>query len=258
MKSLYNAILYKPLFNLLVILIAFIPGNNLGVAVIVLTLLIKFILSPFSYKALVSQVKNKKIQPLIDKIKKDHPDDKKLQSQKQLEIYQKMKVNPFSGCIPTIVQIVVVLALYSLLREGFAVDASLLYPFVSSPESFSVSFLGLTDVNTPSVVLAFVAGFFQYIQVWLSPAFKKDKKKENEDPTDGPVGPMDMMQKQMGIFVKFIMPGMVIFFGFMFPAALVLYWITNTVFTIGQELIIKGRLKAIEEDIEFRLKELSL
>ncbi len=258
MKTIFNVILHKPLFNLLLVFILFIPGNNLGLAVILLTLLVKLVLSPFSYKALVSQIKNKKIQPIIDQIKKDHPDDKQLQSQKQLEIYQKLKVNPFSGCIPTIVQIVVVLALYSLLREGFVLQENLLYHFLTLPTTVNMHFLGIADINTPSAVLAVLAGVFQYIQVWLSPAFKKDKKKEEEVKDKKDMGPMDMMQSQMGVFVKYIMPGMVVVFGFMFPAALVLYWITNTVFTIGQELVIKSRLKTIEDDIDLRLKEYNL
>ena len=257
MKSIFNAILYKPLFNLLLVFIIFIPGNNLGLAVILLTLLVKFILSPFSYKALVSQIKNKRIQPLIDKIKKDHPEDKQLQSQKQLELYQKVKVNPFSGCLPTIVQIVVVLALYSLLKDGFVLQADFVYPFLSLPETLNTNFLGIIDINTPNTIVAILAGVFQYIQVWLSPTFKDSNKKE-EKTLDGQVGPMDMMQKHIGVFVKFIMPGMVIFFGFVLPAALVLYWITNTIFTIGQELVIKGRLKSIEEDIDSSLKDLTI
>ncbi len=257
MKSIFNAILYKPLFNLLLVFILFIPGNNLGLAVILLTLTIKFLLSPFSYKALVSQVKNKRIQPVIDKLKKEFPDDKQAQSQKQLEIYQKMKINPFSGCLPMIVQIVVVLALYSLLREGFIVQEAFIYPFLSIPETVNIGFLGIADINTPNAVLAILAGVFQYIQVWLSPAFKKDKVVKKEDSNEMP-GMADMMQKQMGVFTKYLMPGMVVVFGFMFPAALVLYWITNTLFTIGQELVIRGRLVEIEKDIDLKIKEFNL
>lgn len=256
MKSIFTLILHKPLFNILLAFILFIPGNNLGVAVILLTLFIKLILSPFSYQALVAQVKNKKVQPLVDKIKKEHPEDKQLQAQKQLEIYQKLKVNPFSGCLPTIVQIVVVLALYSLLRNGFAIEPNMLYPFLSTPEVVNMHFLGVADINLPNGVLAVLAGLFQFIQVWLSPAFKQDKQKDIA--IEQGLNPMDMMQKQMGVFTKFLMPAMIVVFGFMFPAALVLYWITNTLFTIGQELVIRGRLQKIEEDIELKLQEITI
>lgn len=256
MKAIFNIILHKPLFNLLIALILFIPGNNLGLAIVLLTLIVKFLLAPFSYKALVSQIKNNRIQPFVEKIKKDHPDNKQLQSQKQLELYQKLKVNPFSGCLPTVIQIVVVLSLYALLKDGFSFQEGLVYPFLHFPETIQMGFLGIRDISSSNIVLAILAGVFQYIQVWLSPVFKKDDKMSLKDMSN--LGPMDMMQKQMGIFVKFVMPGMVIIFGLMFPATLVLYWITNTLFTIGQEIVIKSRLKSIEEDIDLRLKEYAI
>jgi YidC/Oxa1 family membrane protein insertase len=231
----------------------------LGLAVILLTFAIKLILSPFSYQAIVAQVKNKKIQPFIEKIKKDSPDDKQEQAKKQLEIYQKLKVNPFSGCLPTIIQIVVVFALYRLLREGFSVDTTLLYSFFDNPELISTNFLWIKDVNVANGVLAVIAGVLQFIQIQLSPALKKEKKKEKDVTVDDKsLNPMAMMQDQMGVFMRFGMPIMITVFGFMFPAALVLYWVTNTIFTIGQEVLIKGRLKRIEEDIDLQLRELNL
>jgi YidC/Oxa1 family membrane protein insertase len=257
MKAIFNAVLYKPMYNLLLLLIFVIPGGSLGLAVILLTLVIKLILAPFSYQALVAQVKNKKVQPLIEKIKKENPDDKQLQAQKQLEIYQKIKVNPFSGCLPTIVQIVVVLTLFSLLRDGFSLDTGLIYQNISNLDfSFNQAFFWISDVNNPDHILAIVAGVFQYIQVRLSPMFKK--KEEDNAVLEGKTDPMAMMQKQMGVFMKYLMPVMVVFFGFALPAALVLYWITNTIFTIGQEIVVRGRLDKIEKDIDLRLKEVNL
>lgn len=256
------------------LVILLIPGNTLWVAVLVLTLLVKLFLAPFSYRALVAQVKNKKIQPLVEQIKKDHPDDKQLQAQKQLEIYQKMKVNPFSGCLPTIVNLAVILGLFRLFRDGNIFDETMAYSFIKVPESLNTAFIGIPDIteavsftgkalseimtelSLPIIILALVAGLSQFIQVRLSPTFKKMKKAEPKEGDE--LNPMTMMQDQLGFMMKYGLPVMIVFFGITFPPALTMYWIVNNIFTIVQELVVRGRLDKIEADIDLQLKEVNL
>src|SRR3989339_247837 len=95
--NIFHNFLYQPLFNLLVLLYNYIPGHDFGIAIILLTLLIRFILYPLSVKAFDSQRTIQKIQPQIQEIQKKYKDDKEKQAKETMEIYKKEKINPFSG-----------------------------------------------------------------------------------------------------------------------------------------------------------------
>jgi len=255
-KGFFNAVVYEPLFNLLALFVVIIPGNNLGVAVVLVTLVAKLVLAPFSYSALVAQVKNKKIAPFVEKVKKQYPDNKQLQAQKQLEIYKTMKVNPFSGCLPTLFQFFILIGLYTLFNGNPFADATHLYSFMSMPETVNNHFLWISNIAEPSVVLAVIAGLSQYLQIRLSPVFKKDETKEVEASSSVPALPN--MQDQMQKMMKYGLPLMIFFFGLSFPSALTLYWIVNSLFAIGQEMMVRSKLVSIEQEIDMGLKNLSV
>jgi YidC/Oxa1 family membrane protein insertase len=261
-EVVWEAIVYKPLLNLLILIVFIVPGHHLWIAVLVLTLIIKFLMAPFSYKGLVSQVKNKKLQPVIEKIKQEHPDNKQLQAQKQLEIYQKIKVNPFSGCLPTLVNLAVILGLFRLFRADNIFDGSLNYSFVKVPEVVNKTFLGIGDITaahgfseitTTIVVMAVIAGLSQFIQVKLSPAFKNKKEGIGES---GEGNPVMMAQGQMKFMMTYGLPLFVVWLGLTLPPALTFYWVINNLFTIGQEFVVRKKLVAVEQEIDRELKEL--
>ncbi len=103
-KTLWNTILYKPLYNLLLLLIIFF-GGNAGVAIIILTLIVKIILFPLTARTIKSQLAMKAIEPKLQKIREEHATDKQLQSKKTFELYKAEKVNPFTGCLLLLIQL---------------------------------------------------------------------------------------------------------------------------------------------------------
>jgi len=104
-KSFFKTILYKPLFNLLVLLIWLIPGHNVGVAIIILTVLIRLALLPSTASSIKAQKKLKELQPEIDKIREKYKSDQQAQAKATMDFYKDNKINPFSSCLPLLIQL---------------------------------------------------------------------------------------------------------------------------------------------------------
>jgi YidC/Oxa1 family membrane protein insertase len=222
--TIFKEVLYRPLFNVLVLLYEFVPGADFGIAIIILTVLIKLLFYPLGNKSIKSQKALNEIQPKLKEIQEKYKDDKEKQAKEMMELYKKEKVSPFSGCLPLLIQLPILIAMYRVFWGGLSPDLSLLYSFVPSPGSINSMFLGFLDLAKPSRILAILVGLGQFLQIKLiSP---KTKKKANDFTSQ--------MQKQMMYFMPVLM--VVIFWRF--PSALALYVLTNTVFTIVQQYII--------------------
>ncbi|GBD34125.1 Membrane protein insertase YidC 2 [bacterium HR34] len=224
--SIYDIFLYNPLVNLLVIIYENFPIKDFGIAIIILTLLIKFIFFPLTQKSIQSQKELKKIQPKIDEIKEKYKDDKVKQSQALMELFRKEKVNPMSGCLPILVQIPVLIAVYRVFWQGVDQEKLVphLYNFVHITGSINYNFLGLVDLSNPSVPLAITTGILQYFQAKMVTPKASLKEKD----------PIKKMQYQM----MFFLPLITIIILITLPSALALYWLVSTLFTIFQQYII--------------------
>ncbi len=235
---MFNTIVFIPLTNALVFLTSLLWGN-IGLAVIVLTILIKLILLPFSYAQTKSQIAIKKIQPLIDDIKKNTP-DKTEQTQKIMALYKEHNTNPLSGCLPLIIQLPIIIALYQVFLRGASVDGSVLYSFVHAPETISNMFLGI-NMADKSIIIALIAGISQYFQLKLSPSMKDDVATVTTGSSDMQTEMMANMSKVM----KYSLPVMITVFAALVPAAVALYWVVTNLFQIVQEWWINKKVNAL-------------
>ncbi|MDO8424797.1 MAG: YidC/Oxa1 family membrane protein insertase [bacterium] len=230
--NIFNAVLYQPLFNALVFLYDYLPGRDFGVAVILLTVLIRLVLYPSMVKSLKSQRAMAELQPKIKKIQEDFKNDKERQAKETMALYQKEKINPFGGCLPLLVQLPILIALYRVFWKGFQTEElNNLYSFVPRPEQIDPNFLGgLINLAVPSLVLAFLAGAGQFFQTWyqnkLNP--QASASKGAADQFSG------IMQKQMLYFF----PVFTVFILWKLPAAIGLYWITTSLFSILQQYLV--------------------
>src|SRR3989338_9180552 len=144
MGNFFNIILYQPLFNLLVLL--YVTFQDLGVVIILMTIIIRVILYPLFYKSFKNQTLMQKIQPEIQKIQHDHKNDREKQSQALLALYKQHKVNPFSGFFLILIQLPILIVLYRLFLEGLTVESfSNLYSFLTPPAEVHNISLGLID-----------------------------------------------------------------------------------------------------------------
>ncbi len=233
---MFKTIFVEPLYNFLVFLINVVPWHDVGLAIIVLTLIVKLILSPLHKKAIIGQYRLKQLEPKINEIKKQYP-DKKEQAAKSFELYKEYKINPFSGCLPILIQLPIILALYRVFMGGFDFSAHHLYSFIQVPEVFNLKFLGLIDLSMKSLVLSIIAGLSQFAQAHFSIAMQNQKAA---DPNDNSM--QANMSRMMGKQTKYILPIFVAFISYQISAAIALYWTVNNIFTTIQEIRLYKRL----------------
>ena len=238
-SGLFSTFIYNPLYNGLIFLLSVIPGGDIGVAVILLTLVVKFILFPLARKAVVTNMKMKELQADMKEIQKKHKDNKEEQAMATMNLYREKGINPFSSLLLIFIQIPIILGLYWVfLKAGWpAINTEILYSFIQAPESISTMFLGFLDVTERSVVLAVIAGATQYFQVKFAmpPLAPKDK---NAAPSF-----KDDLARSMQVQLKYVLPIIVMFIAYSLSSAISLYWITSNLFTIWQEVIVRRQLK---------------
>ena len=227
----FNTILYKPLFNALVFLYGYLPGHDFGVAVIVLTLLIRLVLYPLMVKSIKSQKVLQGLQPKLKEIQQKYKNDKEMQTKETMALYKREKINPFGGCLPLLIQFPLLIALYRVFWKGLLPGAmNNLYNFVHNPGIIDPTFLGIMNLGQPNIILAFLAGIIQFFQTKMTvPKTQKAKKEGGQTAQFS-----DMMQKQMLYFF----PIFTVFILWRLPAAIGLYWIITSLFSIFQQYLI--------------------
>ncbi|MDP6571368.1 MAG: YidC/Oxa1 family membrane protein insertase, partial [Patescibacteria group bacterium] len=184
---------FQPILNLLIWLHNIIPGNDFGWAIIALTILIKLILWPLSAKSLHSQKALQDIQPKVDELRKKFKNQREAMGKELMNLYKQEKVSPFSSCLPLLIQLPFLLAIFQVLREGVvAGNVEQLYSFVAQPEAVNTIFLGFLNLEARSITLAIAAGALQFWQTRMLMHKKQPKVPGSEDE-----GMASMMNKQM-------------------------------------------------------------
>ena len=257
MAFLFNEFVYRPIYNLLFFIYNTLPLHDFGVAIILVTVLIKLLLMPLSRKQIESQKKMQELQPKLKAIQDKYKNDKEKQTKAVMEFYKENKANPFSGCLPLIFQMVFLIAIYRVLfnisKNGLLANSADLYVFVHNPGPINRFFLGLVDLSGTAIdfknlnlatiahiLLVIAAAAAQYVQTKLLMATKKEKelisgdKKEVKEPDFASV-----MSKQM----LYLAPIMTLFIGIKFPAGLALYWLVSTLFMIAQQKYLEKKTR---------------
>jgi len=245
MGEIFTSAFFQPLFNLLVIIYNLVPGQDLGVTIILLTIAVKVILTPLSWKQLAAQEALKALQPKLEELKKQYKDDKQGMVQAQMKLFTEHKINPLSSCLPLLVQLPFLIALYYVFINGLKGESlGLLYPFVSRPAELHESFLGiLTLTEGKNVFLALVTGALQFWQAKMLSTKKPPEVKGSKDETFATA-----MNQQM----LYVMPAFTALIVYQFPSGLGLYWLTQTAFGIIQHYMFLG-LKARKTGTEITI-----
>ncbi len=228
---MFTTLFYQPILNLLVFLYDIVPGNDLGIAIILLTVVIKLLLLPLSKKSIKSQKALQELQPKIQELKEKYKDKKEEMGKAMLELYKENKVNPFSSCLPLLIQFPFLIAVFRVFRNGFGNGAlDLVYGFIEKPEIINTFSMGFLELSEPNRVLAVLAGLAQFAQVKMLSSKKPEIKKPEAKDEDM----MAIMNKQM----TFMMPALTVFIGFTLPGGLTLYWFITTLLTVAQQVFI--------------------
>ena len=234
--TIYHEVLYQPLYNVLVFFYNIVPGHDIGLAIILLTILIKIILWPFFSQSIKAQRAMQAIQPKIDELKQKYKDDKQKLGPALMELYKKEKVSPFSSCLPLLLQLPFLIAVYRVFSVGLSngsLDA--VYPFIYNPGTINPVSLGLLNLAAPSIVMAILAGASQFWQSKIM--FAKQPAGQDKNST------MAIMNKQMTYF----MPLITVFIGASLPAGLTLYWLIITVLGIVQQAWVFKKMASATE-----------
>lgn len=251
MLYIFDQFIYYPLYNLLIFIYNIVPFHDFGLAIIIVTLIIKFALVPLSKKQIESQKKMQELQPKIKELQSKHKNDKEKQSRALMELYKEHKTNPFSGCLPMIVQLVFLIAIYrvffNISEAGLKVDGAGLYSFIQNPGQINHIFIGILDLtsvvnlgqltaaNIPHLILVFLAAGSQYVQTKMLMAKQATSKAGENDFAQ-------TMSKQM----LYLGPLLTLFIGIKFPAGLALYWLVSTGFMVAQQYYIQKAEEAAQ------------
>lgn len=227
--GIFTTLFYQPLFNGLVWLYNVIPGNDIGLAIVALTLLIRLVLYPLTMQSIKSQKALQDIQPKVKELQNKYKDNKEQLAQEMMKLYKEEKVNPMSSCLPLLIQLPFLFAIYRVFLDGLTADNfDLLYSFVASPEHINPVSFGLVDLSSPNIIIALLAGAAQFWQTKMLVAKRapniNDKAIEGAKDENMLAG----MNKQMTYF----MPLITVVIGATLPGGLALYWLFTTL-TMG-------------------------
>ena len=239
MLAFFHVLIYQPLYNILILFYNIIPGQDFGISIILITILLRTILVPLYKKQIESQKQLQALQPKIKALQERTKDNKEQQTKQLMELYKEHKTNPFSGCMPLVVQLIFLISIYRVLitisSNGLAADPNELYSFVANPGKINQFFIFLVDLTKPSIVIAALAAIAQYFQTKMLMATQQTsapKKNDNEQPDIA-----QMMSKQM----LYLGPFLTLFIGIKFPAGLSLYWLAGTLFMLAQQISIEKK-----------------
>ncbi|MDP3965036.1 MAG: YidC/Oxa1 family membrane protein insertase [bacterium] len=247
MVELFNTILFEPIFNLLVAVYQYLPPHDLGVSIIIVTLILKIVLFFPSWSSIKSQQVMQEIQPKIDALRKKYEHNREELSRQLMAFYKENKVNPFSSCLPLLIQFPILIALYQVFitvartdpTTGILAAEQLEHLYGSLKEMFTTTpinttFLGLVDLAaTRNYVLAALAAVLQLWQSRMMLGSHKQKSGNN-------------MAQAMSRQMVYFMPVITFIFGVSFPAGLTLYWATSTAFQILQQYLFFRRRSTVE------------
>ncbi len=224
MHALWIHIFYQPLYNLLVFILKTAAFHDVGIAVILLTLIVKVALLPITRRSIISQRAMRMLEPETKKIKAEF---KGLEAQKKIaELHKRNGISPASSCILALIQFPIIIALYFVFKDDITTSVGMLYSFVHLPLDVHTKFLGLFEMAKPSVVLAVIAAVstFFYFKI-QNDAMPKSSSKDIAG----------MMQKQM----QYMLPVIIFIAGLKFPAAVALYYTISNIVSVVQELQIR-------------------
>lgn len=252
MSFLWNELFFKPIFNFLVLLLTILPGFNLGIAIVALTIVIRLILYIPMSSSLKTQAGMQEIQPKINDLKKRHKDNPQKLSEETMKLYKEHGVNPCGSCLPLLIQMPFLIAVFQVLKLNMLEDhTALLYGFFTGIDfsQLNMHFLWVKDLSIAGdIALGVMVGVAQFVSMWLMQISSKrikakmetnkpqKKKKEGDMPDQ-----MEMMNKTM----LYMMPVMIGYFAYSYPAGLGIYWLISTLFGIAQQYFLNKKRETL-------------
>lgn len=240
MSSFFTSFIYLPIYNLLAFFVDVFPGGDLGLAVIAVTLSVRFLFLPLSLSAAKTQRAMKEIQPKLKEVREKYKTDPQEQARQTFALYKEHNMKPLSSMLLMFIQIPVLFGLFFVTKDAalHSIDPAHLYPFVPAPDVLSAFFLGTFPVAAPSLVLALFAGLTQF--AYARNAIPLPPKKSAEDSSVG-----DEFGRAMALQMRYFFPFIITFVAYA-SGAVALYLAAGNIFMYAQNLVVQRGAKNAE------------
>lgn len=234
--TMYHTYIFIPLYNMLIGIMDLFPWMDIGVAVIVFTCVVKFILFPLSKKAIISQIKMKAVEPKVAVLREKYKSDQKVMGQKLMELYKENNVNPFSMLLPILIQFPIIIAMYSVFANSGlpVVNESYLYSFIHVPVA-DVNFLGLIDTTKTSLLISVLVAVSQFAYLQYNSIQQKKSPSNVGGISAGSQASSILASSAIMDRMKYIFPVIIFIISLNLSAAIGIYWVVSNLFTLGQD-----------------------
>ena len=231
----FTAIIYRPFYNGLVFLVGILPTHDVGVAVVTMTILVRFVLFPLSRRAVTAQLAMKKIGPEVEKLKEKFKDKPEEQGRAIFALYKERGVHPFAGFVLILVQLPILLGLYWIFSRVFGAaghrhPAFVLFRARAHRGQHGISRFHQYELAQHIIPLAITAALSQFIYTRLSMG-----PSEKSSPVEASLS--GDMAKSFEVQARYVLPAIVGVIGFSLASAAPLYWTTSNTFMILQEYL---------------------
>lgn len=245
MGNFFHVAFFEPIFNGLFWFVRIIPGHDLGLAIIAITLLIRIILIWPSILQIRSSKSMQELGPKLKALQKEFANDRQELAKRTMALYREHKVNPVTGCLPLLIQLPFLFAMYQVFIGGLQIDATthllsaakqadLYGPLraVADTTPIGTTFLGFLDITAAkNILLAVLVGATQYVQAkMLTPTTAKTPKTEGAKD--------EQMATAVSRQMTIIMPVFIAYISYVVPAGLGLYFLTSNIFSIVQQWLL--------------------
>lgn len=259
---MFEVLIVKPIFNLLVLIYALLPGHNFGLALIVFTVVVRILMWPIVKKQLHQTKAMRALQPELKKIKQAAKGDRQKESLMQMELYKERGINPFSSIGTLIVQLIIFIGLYSGLKRvvdnpqaiveysyGWVQDLSWLRSLAADMGQFDDTLFGVVDLSRaalnkgggiywPAMLLVIgsaVSQFFQSKQLMPNDKDSRSLRQIMKDASEGKQADASETNAAVGRSMRYFIPIMIFVFTVGLPSALSLYWFVGGLVAYWQQ-----------------------
>lgn len=271
---MFNTLIFEPIFNILVLIYSIVPGADFGIALIIFTVIVRFLMYPLLKKQLHQSRAMQKMQPELKKIQEQYKDNRQLQGVAMMELYKKHNVSPWRSIVILLIQLPIFIALFQVIQVfanhrdqigkwtyDFLEGLPRIHSLVQDPNSFNHTAFGFIDLTKtaisngtiywPLMIIALIGAVTQYImskQIMPKTTGKKRTFKEiMNDAAEGKKQDQSEITQAVSNNMMKFMPIMMFFFMISFPGALALYYVISNLVAVGQQAYI---LKEDEEELE--------
>lgn len=236
---MFTTFFIQPIYNLFVFLLGVVPGGDMGLAIIAITLLMRLVLYPVFTASIRTQMAMQAMQGEFDALTAKYKDNPQELAKQRMGLMKKHNVRPLAGFVSLIVQFVLIIALYyALFREGFPeIDTTLLYSFVSAPPLVDTTFLSVNLLTPHHLGLALIVGLTQYLAIRLT-IMRTAKGAQPASPERAAA-----MKMQNNLMLYFL-PVFISVISYTFPAAVGVYFTVSNLVSLLQEWIIRRQFSS--------------